>query len=107
MLRRHAIMTTIAALAALGTTAFDAVASGAAPRGRRRSSGQAAPRVYRSYSVSPESAAIPESVPGADAARVVGPQPAPAPAQARAARPSRSKPSYMRADSKANGRFGQ
>lgn len=70
--------------------------SGAKPRG------QATTRTYRSYSVSPGAAEAEENVlVTPDAGAVVRPAPR------NPGRPSRSKPSYMRADSKAMGRFGQ
>lgn len=62
-------------------------------------------RQYRSYSIEPGIAA--EAAP-APVMEGVGFAPPPAPRTSSAPRTSRpSKPSYMRADSKANGRFGR
>lgn len=69
--------------------------------------GQAPTRTYRSYSVSPENpATVPAPTIGGDDG---GSPPAvvQAPVPARPGKPASSKPSYMRADSKARGRFGQ
>lgn len=61
-------------------------------------------RVYRSYSVTPSTESGPESAAVAGTQEAVPP---PMAAPSRPRRPSTSRPSYMRADSKAMGRFGQ
>lgn len=61
-------------------------------------------RVYRSYSASPGSTATPDGSTIGDAGAVVE---QPARPVARPTTPSKPRPSYMRADSKASGRFGQ
>lgn len=99
-MRRFIVITMIAAISFV---AFEALAAGPGrSRSRTWPRGQSATRTYRSYSVTPGTVTIPESTPlpgGSEAA------PRPAPAATR--RPAGTKPSYMRADSKAMGRFGQ
>lgn len=91
-----------------GSTIGQAPAHGAEPametvaqRGRsytRRSTGST--RTYRSYSIEPGA--------GDDAPVVVGPSSSPRSSGSGSTRSSRgSKPSYMRADSKAHGRYHQ
>lgn len=92
--------------AILFTSSLEAVAAGSGMfRSRNRSSGPTTTRTYRSYPLNPGGVAVPD---GGGPALVDRQSPqvrnAPAPSPAR---PSRSKPSYMRADSKAMGRFGQ
>ena len=100
--------------AVLAAAAVDAAASTPGMfRSRNRPSGNAPTRTYRSYSITPGGEAAQQAVvTGDDAAagwerpaRQVGDAPSSAPA--RPSRPTTSKPSYMRADSKAMGRFGQ
>lgn len=82
-------------------------ASGAGPgifRSRSRTARPAPTRVYRSYSVSPDTTATLDGSTGGDLGTVVEQPALPA---SRPAAPSKSKPSYMRADSKASGRFGR
>lgn len=95
----------IALLAAVTLIAFESLAAGPAGfRSRTRPRGQSTTRTYRSYSVTPGTVTIPESAP-LPGGYEVAPRPAPSPVSPR--RPATSKPSYMRADSKAMGRFGQ
>lgn len=90
---------------AVSATGFDAVAAGPGGfRSRLRPTGQPTTRVYRSYSVSPGSDIVPESSviePPETVRSMASPNPV------RTGGQSKSKSSYMRADSKARGRFHQ
>lgn len=101
MHRRPLIVVSLVSAALVSVSALEVLASGPGILGfRSQSRRPAAVRTYRSYSVSP---GIPADGSAAEAGAgdpAVGSQPAPA-------RPRRSVPSYMRADSKARGRFGQ
>lgn len=99
MHRRAFIVVTVAVAAFVSASAFDTLAAGSRLVGPRNRSRRPAPtRTYRSYSVSPGTADVPAGPPlGSDPAVVARPAPAPS---------RRSVPSYMRADSKAQGRFG-
>ncbi|MFM8379435.1 MAG: hypothetical protein ACKOB1_08950 [Planctomycetia bacterium] len=102
--RMMVVVSFAAAITAVGS-ALDGFAAGPGIiRSRTRSSTQAPTRVYRSYSVSPGSDVVPQGTPVVESEAIVD-QPMREPAAS--SRPSRSKPSYMRADSKARGRFGQ
>lgn len=102
MNRRPLIIVALALAAVVSLSPLDLLAAGPGILGfRNQARRPAAVRTYRSYSVSPGTAAT--VVPGVSEPAVVA-QPAPAPASAQ---PRRSTPSYMRADSKARGRFGQ
>lgn len=87
--------------------AFESVAAGPGIfRPRTTSRGQTVTRTYRSYSVTPETIAEPGTTASPGGADVIsGPMTTPAASRPRTS--TRSKPSYMRADSKASGRFGQ
>lgn len=87
--------------------AFESIAAGPGIfRPRNGSRGQTVTRTYRSYSVAPETVAEPGITAAPGGAEVIsGPMTAPATSRPRTS--TRSKPSYMRADSKASGRFGQ
>ena len=116
MLRRFIVMVSVATAGLVVASAFDAVA--AEPglfRWRNKSSGQPATRTYRSYSVSPGAESVREGKLAAEGGVAVpdgagisgnGAISNP-PARATTRTPSKSKPSYLRADSKALGRFGQ
>ena len=112
MIRRATFLLLIATAAPLVASTVDAMASGPGIF-RSRNSRPAATRTYRSYSVSPGNAAIPEEIAASDDAPATWDRPAatssdrPAAASPRPSKASKSKPSYMRADSKAMGRFGQ
>lgn len=103
MHRRSIIAMVIVAGILMSVPAVELLAAGSgALRSAAKPRGQATTRTYRSYSVSPGAAEAEENmlvVP--DSGAVVRPTPR------NPGRPSRSKPSYMRADSKAMGRFGQ
>lgn len=95
----------IAMFATLSLAVHETLAAGpGGVRSRTRPRGQSTTRTYRSYSVTPGNVTIPESGPIPDGSEIA-PRPVPSPAAPR--RPASSKPSYMRADSKAMGRFGQ
>jgi hypothetical protein len=105
------LVVAVAILSLIGFAAAETLAAGPGIfRSRNGSGGQPATRTYRSYSVSPGSASagvpVPvEATPAWEGNEIVSrPVPA-APSQPRQS--TRSKPSYMRADSKAAGRFGQ
>lgn len=106
MYRRFMFAVACAAAGAMVISSLDVSAAGPGPfRSRSRSSGQATPRVYRSYSVTPGGDMVPQGLAGVDRGAFDEEQYR---QPSRAAKPSRSaKPSYMRADSKALGRFGQ
>lgn len=113
---RRRTVTTIVCLvaAALAASGLDAIASGPGFfRPRNKSSGTTSTRSYRSYSVSPGTSADSEGVAADGEAFAVRGRPSPSSAPAPAAsfpspsRPAKAKPSYMRADSKAMGRYGQ
>lgn len=99
MHRRAFIVVTVAVAAFVSASVLDALAAGPRLFGPRNRSYRPAPiRTYRSYSVSPGTADALAGAPvGSDPAVVTRPAPAPS---------RKSVPSYMRADSKAQGRFG-
>lgn len=105
---RIVVATTLVSL--VGLAAAEALAAGPGIfRFRNGSGGQPATRTYRSYSVNPGegSAGVPAPVEAAPVWEGNGVTSRPltaAPIQPRQS--TRSKPSYMRADSKASGRFG-
>lgn len=113
-MRRGSIVTILClTAAALAASGLDASASGPGFfRPRTKSIGKSTTRVYRSYSITPGNSAVPEGVADNGNATALGETaspssvPAPAPSTPRP-RSTKSKPSYMRADSKAMGRFGQ
>lgn len=99
MRRRVFITIAVVSAAFVSISAVDALAAGSGLFGFRNRVRRPAPtRTYRSYSVSPGAADVPADQPVAGDAAVVN-RPAPA-------RPRKPVPSYMRADSKAQGRFG-
>lgn len=105
-MNRRSLIALVAGSLVVGA-AFDSIAAGPGIfRPRTTSRGQTVTRTYRSYSVAPETVVepgIPVSPGGAEV--ISGPMAAPAASRPRTS--TRSKPSYMRADSKASGRFGQ
>jgi hypothetical protein len=105
------LVVAVTILSVIGLAAAETLAAGPGIfRSRNGSGGQPATRTYRSYSVSPGASNPAAPVPGEAAPAWEGsgvtsrPLPS-APMQPRQS--TRSKPSYMRADSKASGRFGQ
>lgn len=102
MRRRLFVSVTVVTAAVLWFSALDALAAGTGIFGLRNRYRRPAPtRTYRSYSVSPGAADV--AADGLDASgTAVVPRPVPAASQAR-----KRVPSYMRGDSKAQGRFGQ
>lgn len=111
--RRLVIAFTIVTFAMLSTPAFDTIAVGqGVSRYRSRSGGPTTTRVYRSYSVSPGSEVVTENSSVGDTGAIIS-RPAPVSNGVSSgvsngySRPSSSKPSYMRADAKARGRFGR
>ena len=111
--RRLAITFTIVVFAILSTPAFDTIAVGqGVSRYRSRSGGPTTTRVYRSYSVSPGSEVVSENSSVGEPGAIVS-RPSPVSSGISngvsngSSRPSSSKPSYMRSDSKARGRFGR
>ena len=87
--------------------AFESIAAGPGIfRPRNGSRGQTVTRTYRSYSVAPETLTEPGIAAPLGGTEVIG-RPMTAPATSSPRTSTRSKPSYMRADSKASGRFGQ
>lgn len=93
------------AAVAVSATGIDAVAAGpSGVRSRARATRQPPTRVYRSYSVNPGGDIVPESsvIEPTETGRSMAP-----PAPVRTGGQLKSKPSYMRADSKARGRFHQ
>ena len=117
MMRRRTIATILFLSAAVLTVSgLDAIASGPGfLRSRNMPSGSVTTRTYRSYSVSPGNTTVSE-IAGADHDAALAsswpslssPQSSGAVASPiRPSKTSKPKPSYMRADSKAMGRFGQ
>ena len=101
---RHQYRTVVAVVSLLAIAAADALAAGPGIfRSRNGSGSQPVRRTYRSYSVPPSSPDTTETTPIWAEGNVATSRPAPSkPGGTR-----KSKPSYMRADSKASGRFGQ
>lgn len=110
--RRLVITFTIVAVTMLSLPAFDTVAAGQGVTRYRSRSGGPTTRTYRSYSVSPGSSpgseVVSESSSAGETGAIISRPPAVSNGFSKGySRPSNSKPSYMRADSKARGRFGQ
>jgi len=110
MVRRLVVTTVVVGIVVSGLvlSALEAHAAGLGLfRFRGAAQGQAPARTYRSYSGSPESPATPPAPTIGRGDGALPPALVPAPVPARPGKPASSKPSYMRADSKARGRFGQ
>ena len=103
---RHQYRTVVAVVSLLAIAAADALAAGPGIfRPRNGSGSQPVRRTYRSYSVSPSAPLPAENAPVWEQGGAAPSRPMGAPSQP--GRSMRPKPSYMRADSKASGRFGQ
>lgn len=103
MYRRSIVSIVVAAGILVSASALDLHAAGPGIfRSSGRPRGQATVRTYRSYSVAPGNADVQAETP-----MTPGYQSGSRPVPRNSGQSSRSKPSYMRADSKAAGRFGQ
>jgi len=116
MRRRTIVTIMLLSAAVLTVSGLDAIASGPVfNRSRSRSSGSVKTRTYRSYSISPGNPSVPDIAGASDDAPVASSRPSLSSPQSsgqvaaptRPSKTSKPKPSYMRADSKAMGRFGQ